>query len=112
MPWTRDDTRYLVALLAALGLVGFLLAGNFGLVPSPIAGERVRAARTQVEVPQVSEAPATVPPTTPRPAVTKRPSATPVRTPARSPTTQPGAQPTPRPPTPSPSPCLLGLLCL
>lgn len=37
MTWRREDTGYAVATLATLALVGYLLAANFGLVPSPLS---------------------------------------------------------------------------
>jgi hypothetical protein len=112
VPWTREDTRYLIALLAAVGLVAYLLASNYGLVPGPLVGERVRNTQTIVSVPQVSEAtpvpltPAPVAVRTARPAPTRRPSATP------PPTGGATSPPTPSPtPTPTPAPCILGLIC-
>ena len=35
MDWRREDWAYAVVTIVAAALVGFLIAGNFGLVPSP-----------------------------------------------------------------------------
>jgi hypothetical protein len=38
--WTGADTRYAAATAGAFALVAYLIAGNFGLVPSPLTGLR------------------------------------------------------------------------
>lgn len=37
MDWRREDTGYAAATVAVVAFVGYLLAANFGLVPSPLA---------------------------------------------------------------------------
>lgn len=120
MPWTATDTRYLVALLAAIALVLYLVAGNFGLVPSPITRVASNADTGRVIIPGVTdEGPAASPSSPGLPSrtpgaggrTTSRRGATPApRDPgARAPT----AAPTSAPPTPRPSPvCVLPGVCL
>jgi len=40
MTWRREDYGYAVATLAAVAFVAYLIAGNFGLVPSPLGRGR------------------------------------------------------------------------
>ena len=37
MDWRREDTGYLAATVGIIGFVAYLIAANFGLVPSPLA---------------------------------------------------------------------------
>jgi hypothetical protein len=43
MEWRRQDVAYAVATAACCALLGYLVAGNFGLVPSPIGGRPDRS---------------------------------------------------------------------
>ncbi len=71
MDWRREDSAYASATVVAAAVVGFLIAGNFGLVPSPFvpptsAGAPAAAqslaprARTSVGTP-ATEAPGSAP---------------------------------------------------
>jgi hypothetical protein len=43
MNWRREDYGYAAVTVAALAFVAYLIAGNFGLVPSPLSGARADA---------------------------------------------------------------------
>jgi hypothetical protein len=50
--WRREDTGYAAAAVGAVGFVVYLLAANFGLVPSPIAGlGGAQAAEAAIQIP-------------------------------------------------------------
>jgi hypothetical protein len=110
MPWTREDSRYLVALLTALAAVVYLVAANFGLVPSPIPEVNVRPANQVVGVPAATTPEATPSPTPLSSGVVVKPSARPgPGRPTPTPKGSPGPS-TPPPshvPTPSPTPSML-----
>src|SRR4051812_36006183 len=40
MKWRREDYGYAAVTIGAVVLVGYVIAGNFGLVPSPLAAGR------------------------------------------------------------------------
>jgi hypothetical protein len=69
MDWRREDTGYAAAALGALLVVGYLLAANFGLVPSPLPSGLVQA-QADVSALAASEPPADIvvrPPAAPPP---------------------------------------------
>ena len=58
--WTPTDTRYAAATAGALGLVAYLVASNFGLVPSPLglaSGSPAQARALTAAPPLVAVAP-------------------------------------------------------
>lgn len=50
MDWRREDSVYAAATLVAAALVGYLLAGNFGLVRSPFGPSGVETPPPQVAI--------------------------------------------------------------
>lgn len=116
MPWTPEDTKYLLALLGCVAVVLYLVAANFGLVPSPISEVNVRPANQIIQVPADGGPDVTAEPsptTTPRPAVTPRPRVTPRPTPRPSggESPPPSGGP-PLPPSPTPVTCVIDQVCL
>jgi hypothetical protein len=84
--WRRKDSTYAAATAVAAALVAYVVAGNFGLVPSPLLPPALGGA-TPVAVAPIGAA-ATG---TPGPSPSRGPSATPGRT--SSPTAVPTAAP-------------------
>lgn len=69
MDWRREDTGYAAAALGAFVVVGYLLAANFGLVPSPLPSGLL-GAPAPVAALAAAEAPTDIvvlPPVAPRP---------------------------------------------
>ena len=80
MDWRREDTGYATAAVAVLGFVVYLIAANFGLVPSPLTplldGAQPAIAAIQAP-PDVSTVEVTSPsPISPPASAVDRPSAT------------------------------------
>jgi len=70
--WRREDTGYAAAAVAIVGFVVYLLAANFGLVPSPLAplADAAPAAVAAIEAPpDVIATSETIPPPPPTGAV-------------------------------------------
>lgn len=61
MDWRREDTRYAAAVAAAAALVGYLVAANFGLLPSPFVAD----AAPRPPAVALAPPPASLPPTPP-----------------------------------------------
>ena len=76
MDWRREDTGYAAATVCVVAFVAYLLAANFGLVPSPLARllDGSPPAATTVAVAPDSSVIADLPQPPPAPAV-RRPSA-------------------------------------
>jgi hypothetical protein len=76
MSWRSEDYGYATAAAAAVAFLGYLVAGNFGLVPSPLtppslaAGPNAGVAALEVPVAEGANAPVpgVAPAATPRPA--------------------------------------------
>ena len=77
MDWRREDTGYAAATVAVVAFIGYLLAANFGLVPSPLARllDGAPPAAAAVAAPPDVSVTTDLPQPPPAPAV-DRPSAT------------------------------------
>ncbi len=76
MDWRREDSGYLMATVGIVGFVAYLIAANFGLVPSPLAplADGVPPFVAAIQAPPDVSTAVSVPTPPPRPVV-DRPSA-------------------------------------
>jgi hypothetical protein len=74
--WRREDSGYLAATVGIVGFVAYLIAANFGLVPSPLAplADGAPPVVAAIQAPPDINTAVSVPPPPPRPVV-DRPSA-------------------------------------
>lgn len=90
MTWRREDTGYLAATAGAVAFLAYLIAGNFGLVPSPFSPSSLGEPPVVLAAEAIAQAPAddvVVGPATP-PAPAER-SSVPAAPPAPADTTAP-----------------------